>query len=214
MNNTVIVLAGGSSIRFGQDKGLLELAGKPLIKHVLDAVGNIADERIVVLSSDKQADRYAKILDSKVQLVIDNVKIQSPLVGTITGLETAKGQHTLVLSCDAPFVSRNTLSLLFDLCTNKNAVVPRWPNGFTEPLQAVYCTKPALEAAKDALGEGKLNMLSMVNRLRGVRYVSTLVLQQLDPELITFFNVNTPLDLKKAEFMLRNMGREDSSRKC
>jgi len=43
---------------------------------------------------------------------------------------------------------------------------------------------------------------SMVDKLRGVRYVSTLVLQQIDPELRTFFNINTPLDLKKAEFML------------
>jgi molybdopterin-guanine dinucleotide biosynthesis protein A len=69
-------------------------------------------------------------------------------------------------------------------------------------LQAVYSRKPALEAAKAALGEGGLNMRVLVERLRGVRYVSTLVLEQLDPELRTFFNVNTPLDLKKAEKML------------
>ncbi|MDH5459844.1 MAG: hypothetical protein OEW71_02260, partial [Candidatus Bathyarchaeota archaeon] len=85
------------------------------------------------------------------------------------------------------------------------AVIPRWPNGYIEPLQAVYCTKPALEAAKNALSEGKLDIRSMVEKLRGIRYVSTLVLQQLDPTLRTFFNVNTPLDLKKAEFTLRNM---------
>lgn len=211
MNNTVIVLAGGSSIRFGQDKGLLELAGKPLIKHVLDAVGNIADERIVVLSSDKQADRYAKKLGSKVQLVIDNVKIQSPLVGTITGLETAKGQHTLVLSCDAPFVSRNILSLLLDLCTNKNAVIPRWPNDHIEPLQAVYRVKPALEAAKSAFNEGKLNMAAMIEKMRSVRYISTLVFQQFDHELKTFFNINTPLDLRKAETVLKRSGLQSST---
>jgi hypothetical protein len=43
----------------------------------------------------------------------------------------------------------------------------------------------------------------MVNRLRGVRYVSTLVLEQLDPGLNTFINVNTAVDLKKAEAMLK-----------
>jgi molybdopterin-guanine dinucleotide biosynthesis protein A len=46
----------------------------------------------------------------------------------------------------------------------------------------------------------------MVDKLRGVRYVSTLVLRQLDPELKSFFNVNTPLDLKRAEAMLKNKG--------
>jgi molybdopterin-guanine dinucleotide biosynthesis protein A len=59
-----------------------------------------------------------------------------------------------------------------------------------------------LEAAKASLNEGKPNMQSMVDKLHGIRYVSTLVLQQLDPELRTFFNVNTPLDLKKAEAIL------------
>jgi molybdopterin-guanine dinucleotide biosynthesis protein A len=54
-----------------------------------------------------------------------------------------------------------------------------------------------------ALNEGELNMQSMIDRLRGVRYVSTLVLEQIDPELKTFFNVNNPIDLKKAENMLR-----------
>ena len=46
-------------------------------------------------------------------------------------------------------------------------------------------------------------MQSMVDRLRGVRYVSTLVLEQLDPELRTFFNINMPLDLRNAENMLK-----------
>jgi len=93
--------------------------------------------------------------------------------------------------------------LLLDLCGGKNAVIPRWPNGYIEPLQAVYRTKPALEAAKNVLGEGKFNMRSMIDSLGGIRYISTLVLQQLDPKLKTFFNINTPLDLKKAEYMLR-----------
>jgi GTP:adenosylcobinamide-phosphate guanylyltransferase len=43
----------------------------------------------------------------------------------------------------------------------------------------------------------------MIDNLRGVRFVSTLVLQQLDPKLNTFFNVNTPLDLKRAEKILQ-----------
>jgi len=43
----------------------------------------------------------------------------------------------------------------------------------------------------------------MINYMRGVRYVSTLVLQQYDAELLSFFNVNTPQDLKRAESVLK-----------
>jgi molybdopterin-guanine dinucleotide biosynthesis protein A len=112
----------------------------------------------------------------------------------------------LLLPCDTPLLSKDILLLLFDLCPNKNAVIPRWPNGYIEPLQAVYRTKPALEAAEKALSEGRLNMQAMVDKLRGIRYVSTLVLRQLDPQLNSFFNVNTPMDLKRAEKLLKEKG--------
>jgi len=204
LDKSAIILAGGVSSRFGQDKGLLQLANKPLIKHVLDAIGTLVDEKMVVASSKVQAENYAKVLDSDVNVLIDVDHAQSPLVGALTGFKEAHGKYALLLSCDTPFVSNDVVSLLFELCINRYAVIPRWPNGYIEPLQAVYCTKLALEAAKNALKEGKLNVQSMVNRLRGVRYVSTLVLQQLDPELRTFINVNTPLDLKKAELMIKH----------
>ena len=207
LDRSAIILAGGFSSRFGQDKGLLQLANKPLIKHVLDAIINIVDEKIVVASSEVQAKNYMKVLGSNINFLTDTTSvynIQSPLIGALTGLEEAHGKYAVLLACDVPFVCRDVISLLFELCINRNAVIPRWPNGYIEPLQAVYCSKPAREAAKDALKEGKLNMQSMVDRLRGVRYVSTLVLQQLDPELKSFFNVNTSLDLKKAEMMLKS----------
>ena len=204
MDRSAIILAGGISSRFGQDKGLLQFANKPLIRHVLDAIGTLVDEKMVVASSKVQAENYVKVLDSDVNVFIDVHDTQSPLVGALTGFKEVHGRYALLLPCDTPFVSRDVVSLLFELCINRNAAVPRWPNGYTEPLQAVYCAKPAYEAAKNALSEGKLNMQSIIDRLRSVRYVSTLVLQQLDPGLRTFFNVNTLLDLKRAESMLRH----------
>ena len=212
MGKSAIILAGGFSSRFGQDKGLLQLANKPLIKHVIDAISTLVDEKMVVASSKVQAENYAKVLGSDVNVLIDVGDAQSPLVGALTGFKEAHGRYALLLSCDTPFVSRDVISLLFELCINRYAVIPRWPNGYIEPLQAVYCTKPAYEAAKNALGEGKLNLQSMVDRLRGVRYVSTLVLQQIDPELRTFFNINTPLDLKKAETMLKRSSSHSLSK--
>ena len=202
LDKSAIILAGGFSSRFGQDKGLLQLANKPLIKHVLDAINNIVDEKIVVASSRVQAENYAKVVGSNINIIIDVDDAQSPLVGALTGFKEACGEYAILLPCDTPLVSGDVVSLLFEVCMNRNAVIPRWPNGYIEPLQAVYCTKPAYEAAKNALSEGKLNLQSMVDRLRSVRYVSTLVLQQLDPNLKTFFNINAPLDLKKAEMML------------
>ena len=202
MDRSAIILAGGFSSRLGEDKGLITLAKKPLVKHVLDATKNLTDETVVVTSSKDQATRYADVLGAAAQVLVDSENIQSPLIGALTGLEVARGKYSVLLSCDIPFASRDILSLLLELCPKRSATIPRWPNGFVEPLQAVYCTGPALDAARNAFSRGKLDMRAMIGGLKGVRYVSTLVLRQLDPELRSFLNVNSVSDLRKAESIL------------
>jgi len=203
LQKSAVILAGGFSRRFGRDKGLVVLAGKPLILHVIDRVSKVADEVLVVVSSEEQKNKFETILEEKANLVIDKDDSHSPLVGAITGFKSANAEYSLLLPCDTPLVSTQTVQFLLDMCTNRSAAIPRWPSGYIEPLQAVYRTKSALTAAKTALKQGKMNMRSMIANLRGVRYVSTMVLEQLEPDLLTFFNVNTPQDLKKAESILK-----------
>ena len=202
MERSAIILAGGFSTRLGQDKGLVQLAGKPLVRHVLDKTKNLVDETLVVVNSNGQAEKYEKVLGSGASISVDDAEAHSPLAGANVGFREASGKYSLLLPCDAPFASRDILQLLLELCVNKNAAIPRWPNCYIEPLQAVYCTEAALRASKEAVSSGEVKMQAMVDRLRGVRYVSTLVLEQLDPGLNTFINVNTALDLKKAEARL------------
>jgi len=202
LEKSAVVLAGGFSKRFGQDKGLLKLTGKPLILHILDKVSTVVDEVLVVVSSKSQEKAYTCFLKQKAKIVIDKYETQNPLVGALTGFERAQGKYSLLLPCDTPFVSSQIASFLLELCVNKDAVIPRWPNGHIEPLQAVYYTKSALNVANKAVEDKKQNMHSMIASLKKVQYVSTLVLKQIDPKLTTFFNINTPKDLRKAEHML------------
>ena len=202
-DRSAIVLAGGFSSRFGQDKGVLQLAGKPLIRHVVETADPIVDEVIVVTSSQSRIGEYSKALATNVRFVVDLCESNGPLVGALTGFESAHGKYSLLLPFDMPFVSAEVLTLLFELCANKAAAIPRWPNGQIEPLHSVYLTAVALEAARSAVNEGELNMRAMIERMRGVRYVSTLVIEQIDPDFRTFFNINTPIDMKKAAAMLK-----------
>lgn len=203
MRKSAIVLAGGFSKRLGQDKGLINLAGKPLLTHVLDRIVGVVDETVVVVSSESQKRKYEDLAKRNARIAVDKDKAQSPLIGALTGFENIHNEYLLLLPCDAPFVSDKIVSLLFDLCANRSAVIPKWPNRFIEPLQAVYHTKSAQAAAEGALEDGKMDLQSMIALLRGVRYVSTMVLQQIDSKLLTFFNINTPDDLKKAEYLLK-----------
>lgn len=203
MDRSAIILGGGPSSRFGEDKGVLKLDNKPLLNRVVDAVKGIVSEVIVVTSSKERANLYAKMVSFNVRFVIDICESRGPLVGALTGFEAAQGKYSLLLPFDVPFVSRDVVSLLFELCIGKSAVIPRWPNNQIEPLHAVYHTKQALEAAKKALANNELDMRAMISKMQGVRYISTLVIEQLDPDLRSFFNINTLLDLKKALTMIK-----------
>jgi len=201
LDRSAIILAGGSSTRFTTDKGVLELDSKPLLNHVIDAVEGLVEEVIVVTNTQARADVYRKLVSEEVRFAVDVRESKGPLVGVLTGFEEAKGEYSALLPFDSPFVSKEVLSLLFDCCVGKAATVPRWTNQDIEPLHAVYHTKQALVAAEEALAENEFDMQAMVERLHGVRYISTMVIEQLDPDFKTFFKINTPLDLKKAAVM-------------
>lgn len=203
MKNSAVILAGGFSRRLGLDKSLIDLLGTPLILHVIQRITPIVDEILVVVSSNHQKKIFSSLIGSKASVIIDKYKIQSPLVGAITGFESVGGEHTLLLPCDTPFVSSQIALFLLNRCKSNIAVIPQWPNGYIEPLQAAYNTKSALSTANTSLKEGKLDLRAMIANFKHVHYVSTRVLQKIDEKLLTFFNVNTLEDLKLAKSLKR-----------
>jgi molybdopterin-guanine dinucleotide biosynthesis protein A len=200
LDRSAIILTDESSAKFSSEKGLLDLHGKPLIKHVIDAINGLVDEIIVVTSSQARADLLAEVLSEDTKIVICQ-ESKGFLAQATKGLEIADGEYSVLLPFDSPFASSEVMSLLFDCAPGKAAVIPRSTDMVCEPLHAVYHTKEALKAAKDALGDGEVDLQAMVDRLRGIRYMSMMVITQLDPDLKTFFRVRTTFDLKKAEVM-------------
>jgi molybdopterin-guanine dinucleotide biosynthesis protein A len=203
LKGSAIILAGGFSKRFRRDKGLVKLKGKPLVMYLFEKVAKVVDEKVIVVSSQVQRDVFSPLFEHVADVIVDKYDGNGPLIGALTGFETVQGEYSLLLPCDTPFLSGKIATLLLDVCMGRSAAIPRWPNGWIEPLQAAYNTKSAIVATKKALDQGKKDMLSMINYLHGVRYISTLVLQELDPELLTLFNINTFEDLEKAESIKR-----------
>ena len=95
------------------------------------------------------------------------------------------------------------LNFLIKIIQKNNAVIPRWPNGYIEPLHAVYKTEAAKSAAKKVLNEGKKEFKSMINRMNKVFYNSTIVLEKINPQLTTFLNINTVTDLNHYQMKIK-----------
>ncbi|MGO8805079.1 MAG: molybdenum cofactor guanylyltransferase [Candidatus Bathyarchaeia archaeon] len=204
MDRSAIILAEDSQGKFSEDKAFLNLDNKRLLNHVVDSVKGFVGEVLVVTSSIEQSDLYAKLVSSaKVKFVVSDGEPQGDLAAALVGFEASLGDYSLLLPFDAPFVSREVGCLLFELAEGKSAVVPRWPDCKIEPLHSVYNNVQACEAAKKALAAGELTTDAIAGCMRGVRYVSTMVIEQLDPDFRTFFRICTVLDLKKAAVMLK-----------
>ncbi len=208
MDRAAVILAEDSQGKFSEDRALLKLDNKPLLSHVVNAIKGVVDEVIVVTSSKDHESAYAKIVPPTVRFAVNFDPAKGLLAAAQTGFEAAKAKYSLLLPSDAPFVSRDVVSLLFELSSGKSAVVPRWPANEVEPLHAVYLTGRALEAAKKALAAGDVDVGAIVCGMQGVRYVSTLVIEQLDPDFRSFFRVRTPLDLKKAAALTAKKARK------
>ena len=200
---TGLVLAGGESRRMGRPKAGLEIGGRPLVGRVLESLRPFCSDLIIV------ARRPSGFLDWGVRVVRDLVVGQGPLGGLVTGLFYARTPWSLVAACDIPFLKPEVVELLVEAIQGQGAgpraVVPRTPGGW-QPLAAAYsrdCQAPArrlLEA-----GGRKVDDL----RNWGVVWqdLPEKTIRTRDPELVSFFNINTPSELSEA----RGAFQKDSS---
>lgn len=188
---TIAIQAGGRSSRIGSDKASTKLGGIPLVEHVLARVEGLGDE--ILITTNHPAD-YAYL---GVRLVADQTPGAGALAGLQTALSAATGNLVLVLACDMPFISRPFLEYMLRLSEDFDAVIPKYQEMY-EPLQAVYKKTPCLAAVERALAVGNRRMISFLPDLK-VRTIDPHDLAHLDPEGLSFFNINTLDDLNYAE---------------
>jgi len=198
---TLAIQAGGRSSRMGRDKGLVELAGKPLVQHVIDRLGDLAGE--IILTTNQPQDYAAFGLPTASDLKPG----AGALDGLLTALEAAGGDPVLIVACDMPFASRPLAAHLLALSRDADAIVPR-PGGEYEPLFAVY-RRSCAASIRRALDAGQRRVISFFPDVR-LRVVEAAEAQAVDPDPWCFFNVNTPADLAEAERRLRDAGTKET----
>ncbi len=204
---SVAILAGGRSDRFKPSKALAEVAGKPLFLHVVDACEAYATEVFVVVHSEADRELFCEHFPEE-QIVIDiDSDTRCSLVGALTAFQHAKNPYTQLLPCDSPLIHDMFFEILWSMAENHHAAVPRWPNGWVEPLHSVFSTEIAQKVASKCLEDQKPRMQCLIDNIGRVIYLSTNALERFDAKLLTFTNVNTPADLYRIEQSLRSKHR-------
>jgi molybdopterin-guanine dinucleotide biosynthesis protein A len=193
---TGVILAGGQSRRMGGgDKGLLDLAGKPMLAHVIERLAPQVGRLIINANGDP-----ARFAGLGLPVVADTVPdFAGPLAGVLAGMRWARAntpaaRWIATAAGDAPLlptdlVARSLTALrdqpggiaLAQSGGELHPVIGLWPVALADDLEA-------------QLTQGVRKVLAWTDRHGTVPVAFALVAvggAELDP----FFNANTPQDL-------------------
>ena len=190
---TAAILAGGRSTRMGVDKILLDIQGELLIRRVLDAVTQTC-ARIAVVTN-RPGDLAVLGLPLEVSVLSDEIAYQGPLGGLATALAWTQDEWVLAVAADIPWIEPAVVRALWAARGQAAVVVPVTDHG-PEPLLALYHRR-CLPVVNAALAAGRLKLRAILEELPVVR-VPAEALRQIDANLASFENINTPEDLARA----------------
>ncbi len=187
-------MAGGTSSRFGRDKALVELGGKPMLARMLELLRNVASQVKIVGPP-------GKYLDFGVETVMDQWPGEGPLGGIITALQDAAKRPgefvwNLMLSCDMPFLTSDWLTYLAERAAKSSAqaVLPCSAQG-AEPLCACYRTDAA-GALQGAFETGVRKITEALKHV-SVEMLDEREWKRFDSAGQLFWNMNTAADFEK-----------------
>ncbi|AMQ19379.1 molybdenum cofactor guanylyltransferase MobA [Thermococcus peptonophilus] len=181
------VLAGGRGRRFGGDKLLFRINGKPLLLYTLEKLERAEKiDEIVLVASKENAE---KLEGFGYEVLIDGLMV-GPMGGIYTALSLG---DAFVVAGDMPLLVPEFIDFIVERFeeTKKLACVPRWGNGYLEPLHAAYSS-----SFRGFLEERIKSGNYAINRAIRESDACYIEIEKL-PEnwRESFFNVNTREDL-------------------
>lgn len=196
---TGVVLAGGRSSRIGQDKATIKLGNLTLMERVVSILSQLVEE-VVVVGGDSAGSASLGL-----RAVDDIFPGGGVLGGLYTGLRVAKHSRILAVGCDMPFLNPELLRYMLQEVKGYDVVIPRIGE-YVEALHAIY-SKACLPPIGRKLEEGNLRLVSFFPEVR-VRHIEAEEIERFDPKHLSFFNINTPADLRRAEVFLGAMAQD------
>lgn len=181
---TGVVLIGGKSRRFGRDKVLASVGLRTLVEHVLDIIGPLFPEILLVGHRREGLEQFPVVEDLKPGC--------GPLGGILTALSSARSDYCFVFAADMPRLNREFISHMIARADDHDVVLPVWSQG-REPLHAIYHRR-ILPVIGSLLEQKDLKIFSLIGQVDTLAIPEDEIRQFADPAEI-FSNINTPVDL-------------------
>lgn len=186
---SAVILAGGMARRFrGEDKGLLELAHRPLAAWVAERLRGHAAE--ILVNANRNLLAYARLGHTVVPDYLP--EYPGPLAGLLAAARTAQQEWLLTVPCDAPFLPLDLVMQLHDHALKAGVPLARAADEAGTHFAVMLAHRDLMPDLEDyVLGGGR-----QVSAWQE-RHASETVYFGEDP--YAFLNINTPDDMKTAE---------------
>ncbi|MDA9199761.1 molybdenum cofactor guanylyltransferase [Candidatus Pelagibacter sp.] len=198
-NNVLgVVLAGGKSQRFGEDKSQVKLGDKILIDYILSEIIDEFNE-VLVVSNNSINFRKSK----KISLIQDFKKDLGPLGGVLTAMKWVKDnnkdyQWISTFPVDTPFFKNQILKdFLKNINQDEDKLFFIKSNNTRHNIFGIWSID-LIDKLEEDLVRGERKVEFWANSV-GVKNIE-MEFDNKDP----FFNINTKEDLKKAIEILEN----------
>jgi len=186
MNIRGLVLAGGKSSRFGEDKALAFYNGRSFLERAVSLLASLDLEPIIVTR------RGANYPLTGCAVIYDKLSDKGPLGGLYTAMTTFKNSSFLVLPCDMPALVPAVLSNLLAVHEPHFGVTAYSVESGIQPFPAIY-ESSLLGIIGNKLEENNLSMLDLLDRVPAKKVMSWKNEQEI------FCNINHKSDLTAGE---------------
>jgi molybdopterin-guanine dinucleotide biosynthesis protein A len=149
---TAVILAGGKGRRMeGKDKGLVELANRPLIEYVISAIKPQVET--IILSANRNQQQYSLYGYPVITDALDN--FQGPLAGFYSAMKNANSSHIVTMPCDGPLLPKDLVARLIAALFDEKAEIAVAHDG--DRMQPVYSLIPValMSSLNDFLDSGE-----------------------------------------------------------
>lgn len=179
----------------GQNKALLSLVpdGPPVVAQAVERLRSVADE-ILLVGSDPEPYAFLGLPQ-----VPDAYPGAGSLGGIYSGLRVARHQYALAVACDMPFLNTGLLQYMASQPREYDVLIPVLDE--PEPMHAIY-SRSCLPWMEEKLDAGRYKIIGWFDKAR-VQRIERGTVQQYDPLLRSFFNMNTPEEWERAKEMQR-----------
>ena len=199
LNNILaVVLAGGKSQRFGQDKSQVKLQDKILINYILGEIIDVFQETLIIAN-----DPIDYMQSDKISITKDFKSNLGPLGGVLSGMKWIKENNKnykwiSTFPSDTPFFSKKELNYFYEKIKENNSKLFFIKNKDTRHNIFGLWSLDLIDQLEKDLLKGQRKVEDWADSIG----VSTVNIEYKKPD--PFFNINTKEDLKKAKEMMNN----------